>query len=1105
MSTYIEAVSSYLPQEDIAKKNRKRITERTLKLLNDNNIKYTIDDNNKNKFIENPVSVIGDNTFNISIINADIEKVCSYLNRNLISIGGHVKRDSYNTLYVYYDTSLLTEDLKSVIGNIKQKIKDKYTGKARNISKAEAKIRYETLSDEDENTIKKDIQKISTEAIKLFNSTNIAKNKSAHTKDYKISTNTGISEYYLSDIIGGAGYYIVQSTPIKIKITNKNISKDILKEAEDTIWEYLDDQLNDDYIKKLKPKFKIYAGPETHNCDSSTPEFLLCIEYQGNIKNKKISKKENALLEYTNDSNTLELPNADLQSLLDNTDVSHIYLSSDWHLFKAHYKREHNYVNTQKIVTWCRQNIKGTDIFMYLGDISYRWCNEEDKKESMRIMASLPGIKVLIAGNHDIMLGDEYLHGCGFDYIFNEYEWKNLIFTHKPINMSLYPDDYWNIHGHIHKWQEYNTTDGKKNINVYPYFYDNKPVTLEYLLNHKEELVKDNYYNPNDILSETKRSDLPDDAFGIPEDRKYPLDTEDHVKSAIKLFGHAEESKKKVLAQSIRKAAKKYDITIPENTQCYKYLNENSIESIIPGNIKNIVFDMGGVLVNQQLHKYIEEGLPVTEYLAHIIYHTVEDVIFTNLNNKEADLWNIDQIKNYFRENTPDNISIYTDEIFDLLAKSMFKYEYVDTLLNVLRNKGYSLYYLSNWPASLYELEKSFFAPIISKFDGGLFSFESDKYMKPNKEFYIEFFNKFKLVPEECFFFDDKAENIGAADAVGMQGLIFNYEETPRSLLRDAINIPSDINNTILIDIGRRLESVNLEKIDTWYSSKSLTDVNTNISYHSIIDAIKGINDNIGYVFTSNNDTIIPIGQVVFDDNDETYEWQIQYPLKYSVENGLESGLSEWSMAAYNPIRSTSKPFILKMNKDNNSYLSPTIYAFSPDIISDKYLIVNENAELEIVDSFNFKDYYIEAYEFIGNQSLVDKINRSYYDHKIVDNTIFYTILTGKPMLCEDQIDFDHNFKKVNFEYLKEQILSELSSFNDNIHNTAANNLWVSIIETPIVNRAIPILNKYNKHNDIIIKEDFNGYYVYSNLTNKRSSSVSSLVEISDAMIQVVL
>lgn len=1092
MSTYIEAVSSYLPQEDIAKKNRKRITERTLKLLNDNNIKYTIDDDNKNKFIENPVSVIGDNTFNISIIDADIEKVCSYLNRNLISIGGHVKRDSYNTLYVYYDTSLLTEDLKSVIGNIKNKRSSKkentlleYTN---NLAAIQEYANYSKYSSD----IHAIINNLSKEDLDHIGGGYWVDSNRVIYRKVEYSNNKPIAfiDVYLLPKYKNTGLVVIA---VSKEARGKGVGSRLTKDAIISL-------RTDNRIDKLRWKVD-YDNDASINMAKSLGFELIDDGVKEKIFQYKLSN--NTIKE----SDVLHMPNTmdDLQTLLDNTDLKHIYLSSDWHLFKGHYKREHNYINTQKIVTWCRQNIKDTDIFMYLGDISYRWCNEEDKKESMRIMASLPGIKVLIAGNHDIMLGDEYLHGCGFDYIFNKYEWKNLIFTHKPINMSLYPDDYWNIHGHIHKWQGYNTTDGKKNINVYPYFYDNKPVTLEYLLNHKEELVKDNYYNPNDILSETKRSDLPNDAFGIPEDRKYPLDTEDHVKSAIKLFGHAEESKKKGLAQSIRKAAKKYDITIPENTQCYKYLNENSIESIIPGNIKIIVFDMDSVLVNNQLHKYIGEGLPVTEYLAHIIYHTVEDVIFANLDNKEADLWNIDQIKNYFRENTPDNISIYTDKIFDLLAKSMFKYEYVDALLNVLRNKGYSLYYLSNWPASLYELEKSFFAPIISKFDGGLFSFESDKYMKPNKEFYIEFFNKFKLIPEECFFFDDRAENIGAADAVGMRGLVFNYEETPRLLLGDAINIPSDVNNTILIDTGRRLESVGLDKIDTWYSSKSLTDVNTNICYHSIIDAIKGINDNTGYVFTSNNDTIIPIGQVVFDDNDGTYEWQIQYPLKYSVENGLESGLSEWSMAAYNPIRPTSRPFILKMNKDNNSYLSPTIYAFSPDIISDKYLIVNENAELEIVDSSNFKDYYIEAYEFIGNQSLVDKINKSYHDHKIVDNTIFYTILTGKPMLCEDQIDFDNNFKKVDFEYFKEQILSELSSFNDNIHNTAASNLWVSIIETPIVNRAIPILNKYNKHNDIIIKEDFNGYYVYSNLTNKRSSSVSSLVEISDAMIQVVL
>lgn len=78
-------------------------------------------------------------------------------------------------------------------------------------------------------------------------------------------------------------------------------------------------------------------------------------------------------------------------------------------------------------------------------------------------------------------------------------------------------------------------------------------------------------------INEMKRSELPDSAFGIPEDRKFPLDTEQHVRSAIKLFGHASDSKKKSLAKKIASRAKKYGIDIPETTQVYKYLHEETI------------------------------------------------------------------------------------------------------------------------------------------------------------------------------------------------------------------------------------------------------------------------------------------------------------------------------------------------------------------------------------------------------------------------------------------------------------------------------------------------------------------------------------------------
>ena len=179
------------------------------------------------------------------------------------------------------------------------------------------------------------------------------------------------------------------------------------------------------------------------------------------------------------------------QQLLDDTDPKHVYLTSDWHIFKNHYKKEANYVNTQEIISWCKKNIKSDDIFMYLGDMSYRWVNDEDKKEVKKIFKSLPGIKILIIGNHDEFSDGGDYQDYGFRYAMQELKWQNYIFTHKPINVEDMPEIK-NIHGHMHKWTEYNTTDGKNNVNVYPSFYNNNPGTLDYLLNNFDKLTKSN-------------------------------------------------------------------------------------------------------------------------------------------------------------------------------------------------------------------------------------------------------------------------------------------------------------------------------------------------------------------------------------------------------------------------------------------------------------------------------------------------------------------------------------------------------------------------------------------------------------------------------------
>ena len=206
--------------------------------------------------------------------------------------------------------------------------------------------------------------------------------------------------------------------------------------------------------------------------------------------------------EYIPEDNIFEQDKTPVYELLQNTSYEHIYLTSDWHLFKNHYKKERNLVNTAKIVKWCQEHLKENDVFMYLGDISYRFASDEDLAACKDIFQSIKCKKILILGNHDMMLGEKFFRNCGFDYVMEELEWNNIIFTHKPID-SVVSNDKINIHGHLHQRTQYYTTDGKNNINVYPYFYNNKPVTLEYLISHKNYLVRDNEQLPHTTFPES--------------------------------------------------------------------------------------------------------------------------------------------------------------------------------------------------------------------------------------------------------------------------------------------------------------------------------------------------------------------------------------------------------------------------------------------------------------------------------------------------------------------------------------------------------------------------------------------------------------------------
>ena len=58
-------------------------------------------------------------------------------------------------------------------------------------------------------------------------------------------------------------------------------------------------------------------------------------------------------------------------------------------------------------------------------------------------------------------------------------------------------------------------------------------------------------------------------------------------------------------------------------------------------------------------------------------------------------------------------------------------------------------------------------------FDGIMVS-SSVHLIKPDTRIYELLCNTYSLKPEECIFIDDRPENVEAAEAVGMKGIIFD-------------------------------------------------------------------------------------------------------------------------------------------------------------------------------------------------------------------------------------------------------------------------------------------------------------------------------------------
>jgi len=76
-------------------------------------------------------------------------------------------------------------------------------------------------------------------------------------------------------------------------------------------------------------------------------------------------------------------------------------------------------------------------------------------------------------------------------------------------------------------------------------------------------------------LRAKERNQLPDDVFGIPSLRKFPMHDKNHVMECIKKFNYVDEEHEAELARNVKKKMKEYGIpkdVVGEKNRLKKYL-----------------------------------------------------------------------------------------------------------------------------------------------------------------------------------------------------------------------------------------------------------------------------------------------------------------------------------------------------------------------------------------------------------------------------------------------------------------------------------------------------------------------------------------------------
>jgi 2-haloacid dehalogenase len=189
--------------------------------------------------------------------------------------------------------------------------------------------------------------------------------------------------------------------------------------------------------------------------------------------------------------------------------------------------------------------------------------------------------------------------------------------------------------------------------------------------------------------------------------------------------------------------------------------------------IKNVIFDLGGVLVDWNPEYMYKKLIPDEQKRKFFL----EEVCSLDWNEQQDGGRTIKEGTKILIQQYPE----YTEwiEAYYSRWEEMLKGPIqgtVDIFRSIREKKQYGIYALTNWSAETFPRALEIF-DFFHWFDGRVVSGE-EKTRKPFREIYDIVLNRYGLVPQQTLFIDDNSRNIQAAQKLGLVCIQFTNPET---------------------------------------------------------------------------------------------------------------------------------------------------------------------------------------------------------------------------------------------------------------------------------------------------------------------------------------